>query len=343
MVREIEYRQIFDKLINALKEEYPTNNGVNSSSFEARVPELLRTSISLWNTEQGVNSLNLSVNYLGGSKFPDIIIKNETDNETIGLEVKYHNSNEAWTTLGNSVVASTMEENLTSIFLLFGHFKKSPPDFRYDLIEHCFSDIVITHKPRYKITMNESSNDFCKENLGISYNDMRALSINDRELFVNTYIANTKYDELSTCVNKEQIIAQCFILFPEIFSSSADKYKRMSVWLFAKGIVCRNTRDFISGNGKRVIDIVGHKRLPKIFYTLYQHKNEFKHQLEKIDSISLKYSWYDYQSRITIPGQYNDRIKIWLRLIYKEFGGASKKIDNTDYQFNATIKRILDL
>lgn len=178
-----------------------------------------------------------------------------------------------------------------------------------------------------------------------NYFDQKAiiLSINDRELFVNTYIANTKYDELSTCVNKEQIIAQCFILFPDIFSSSADKYKRMSVWLFAKGIVCRNTRDFISGSGKRVINNVGDKELPKIFYTLYQHKTQFKHQLEEIDSISLKYSWYDYQSQITIPGQYNDRIKMWLRLIYKEFGGASKKIDNTDYQFNTTIKMILDL
>ena len=103
----------------------------------------------------------------------------------------------------------------------------------------------------------------------------------------------------------------------------------MSVWLFAKGIVCRNTRDFISGSGKRVINNVGDKELPKIFYTLYQHKTQFKHQLEEIDSISLKYSWYDYQSQITIPGQYNDRIKMWLRLIYKEFGGASKKIDNT--------------
>lgn len=174
MLRETEYRDIFDRLVVALKREYPSNQGVASSQFENRVPAILKEVIDEWKAAQGDGALALESEHLGGRRFPDIIIKNQTDGEIIGLEVKYHDSNDSWKTPGNSVVASSMVEGVSSIFVLFGHFKNDPPEFRYDLLQNCISGIEITHKPRYMITMpNETPLSFCEDNLGISYDEFR--------------------------------------------------------------------------------------------------------------------------------------------------------------------------
>lgn len=344
MLRETEYCEIFDRLISALREAYPNNEGVTSGSFESTVPQILKRVITEWNITRGENPLALEVDYLGGRKFPDIIINNTTDSEKIGLEVKYHNSSDAWKTLGNSVVASTMEEDVTAIFVLFGHFKKNPPEFKFDLMQNCISGIEITHNPRYMLAMEDTPLSFCEDNFGITYDELRSLPQRDRKVFVNTYIVNNKYDELTKCEDKKRIIAQCFILFPEIFSSEAkERYKRMSVWLFAKGILCRNTRDFISASGEKAISVVGETPIPRVFTSLYDAQDSFKEQIMSIDDSYLKFAWYGNTTTATIPGTEEERINIWLTKVCGEYGGARKKIGDTDYDFEATIKKILDI
>lgn len=165
----------------------------------------------------------------------------------------------------------------------------------------------------------------------------------NREVIVNTYIANTKYKELTDCVNKERIVAQCFVLFPEIFSgNSQKKYKRMSVWLYANGILCRNTRDFISASGRKVLSVIGPEELPKVFFTLYKLRHTFFCQISSIDETILRYSWFGQRSRKAIPSDGKERIKTWIQLAAKEYGGVAKTIDNTPYKFSSTIRKILN-
>ena len=74
----------------------------------------------------------------------------------------------------------------------------------------------------------------CGGELGISFDELRNLPRAQREIIINSYMAQKEYTELTDREDRSEIQSQAFILFPEIFSTSnRRKYKRLGVWLYA--------------------------------------------------------------------------------------------------------------
>ena len=344
MIREHEYNEIFEIAIRNLKTKYTSSPIPSSDDFEADVFVVLQDSISEWNsTRAPSDQLSITVHYLGGSRFPDGYLHNRTDNEKIGIEVKFHKSGSSWITLGNSAFASTQEPGLVSIFVLFGHFGLTSPDFRIKPHNLCIKDISSTHNPRYNLDMS-IDHDFCTTQLGISYDKLRELPPRQREIIVNSYMARKEYTELTDRSDSALIRAQAFILFPEIFSSNGQrKYKRLGVWLFASNICCRNVRDFISGYGKKAIGVIGTQPLSKVFINLHESRSLIRTEIGNIHTSLLKRSWYDDPGAApTIPDSADDRLRIWINLVCAEAGGPTTPVNNSPYTFKETIERIIN-
>lgn len=220
MRHEAVYQAIFERVQASLVEEFLDGNVPDDRTFENTCCSTL---------ERAACECGVTVNHLGKHKFPDITLEYEADGEKIGVEVKLHTSGESWTTLGNSVRSSTQEPGLETIFLLFGNFEQQPPAFAIKPYAKCIKDIKLTHSPRYMIDMRGRT-DFCEREIGISFDQLRNMSEDDRMIYVNTYIARTKYEELTAAAEKTQLVAKGFVLFPELFSHTPQiRYRRMSV------------------------------------------------------------------------------------------------------------------
>ena len=342
MRREVEYAEIFNITNRLLREKYENQPVPGSALFEAETPPIINLAIAEWNSSHPTSALNIIVEYLGGNKFPDIVLHNNTDSEKIGVEVKFHKTGVELETLGNSTVASTQVEDLAAIFVLFGNFAGNQPEFIIRDYGKCICAITKTHKPRYKLKMDEPM-DFCTSNLGISYDELRDLDKDQREIIINSYVATTDYTELSERQDKGRIRAQSFILFPEIFSPDKyRKYKRLGVWLFANNIFCRNVRDFISGSGKRKIAVIGEEKLSKVFYKLYTTRHDIRTEISEFHDSLLKRSWYDnWETAPTIPESTDDRLSMWVDLVCREYGGGEATVEGSPYTFRETIIRLL--
>lgn len=332
MKHEDIYLGIFEKTKEILIAKYEKEKCPDDSNFELACADALT---------EAAQKFDVDVCHLGKRKFPDIKLEYRPDGEKIGVEVKLHTVGEAWTTLGNSAYASTQEPDLETVFLLFGNFEKSPPMFEIKPYANCIKDIKSTHNPRYMIDM-EGATDFCAEQLGVTFDQLRNMDEGDRIVYVNTYIAKKKYKELSNIPAKKQVIAQGFVLFPEFFSPNQQiRYRRMSVWLFAKNILCRNVRDFISASGTAAIDMIGPKELPRIYTSLLKCASIFKREIEHIPGAVLKSAWSECGNTTPIPTSVEDRIALWLDIVSQQYGGKQKKIQDTPYKFKETVEKIL--
>ncbi len=345
MIRTAEYREIFDKAESKLSTKYTGTNIPTSSAFEEDAFNVLDAAVAEWNsTRTEEHRLEIEVVHIGGSRFPDGYLHNKTDGEKVGIEVKFHKSGETWDTLGNSAVATKQIPNLDSIMILFGNFGYTPPQFLITSYASRICDISRTHYPRYDIDMSREQ-DFCSRELGISFDELRNLPRTQREIIINSYMAQKEYTELTDREDRSEIQSQAFILFPEIFSSNnRRKYKRLGVWLYASGIFCPNVRDFFTGSGKRVVNCIGINLIPKVFYWLKECSPNLKQQIGAIDSNLLKRSWsHNSDSLPVIPDSAEDRLRIWVGLACSEAGGAETTIDGSPYSFKDTIERILGI
>lgn len=342
MSLKFDYSGIFCCTKKILFEKYTTREGATSGGFEREVEKVLRSAIDQWNdtVEEG-QKVNINVSYHGGRKFPDYSLNNITYEEQIGIEVKYHDSDDGWETLGNSAVASTQIGELEEIFILFGHFKKEPPEFTIKPMFNCICDIKTTHRPRYSLNM-KSDDDFCTSKLGLSYAELRKLNEPQRKIIVNSYIAEKEYIEFHNRDDKDEIRIKCFILFPEVFSSSRQKYERMGKWLFANNIFCHNVRDVISASGRGEISGFHDAMFPKLFCNFYQCSSLFKTELNNMHSSVLRRFWGPLmKEEREIPADIDARRKLWLNLVSHQFGGYEENIADTGKKFGEVISVIL--
>ncbi|MGM9601809.1 MAG: hypothetical protein ACI3W5_09575 [Faecousia sp.] len=345
MIRTAEYNEIFDIAKSKLSAKYTGTNIPTSTAFEEDGFNVLEDSVAEWNnTRPEENRLEIEVVHVGGSRFPDGYLHNKTDGEKVGIEVKFHKSGETWDTLGNSAVATKQIPDLDSIMILFGNFGYTPPQFLITGYASRICDISRTHYPRYEIDMSQEQ-DFCSRELGISFDRLRNLPRNQREIIINSYMAQKEYTELTDREDRSEIQSQAFILFPEIFSNNhRRKYKRLGIWLYASGIFCPNVRDFFTGSGKRVVDSIGNDPIPKVFYWLKECGQNLKLQIGAIDSNLLKRSWsHNSDNSPEIPDSPEDRLRMWVSLACSEAGGAEIAIDGSPYNFKDTIERVLGI
>lgn len=202
---------------------------------------------------------------VSGMTFPDIIA------ETFyGVEVKSTQSDH-WKSTGSSIIETTRNKNVESIYMLFGKLG-GKPEFRCRPYEDCLYDITVTHSPRYLIDMNTDKNNTIFAKMHTSYNELRSSkdSIAQVRRYYRDLIKTEKkqampwwLDEIEDRSNnlivrhitsispeeKQKVMAQMYLLFPSRMIES--NYVEPAMWLVAyHKIVCHNMRDYFSAGGK---------------------------------------------------------------------------------------------
>lgn len=348
---ENSYTEVMENIADMLESFYSENSfpsGNNKSTqFENCVVEIAKVAFCEFDKGRGAPNGSHKVKFMGGKIFPDIVIEEGETGRTFGVEVKYHDSGDDWKTKGNSTYATTQVEGLEEIYLVFGKFDNNANCCRVKARPYgeCISGISITHKPRYDIDMTMEE-DFCAKELGVSYSTLRNLGKEQREIYVNSYIARTQYASLSA-VSKEKrrmLIAQGFILFPEIFSTNPSiRYNNFSAWLFANNVICKNVRDFLTAGGRESID---GQIYPKVFYTLYDHIDTIKRCIAEVPAQVLAQAWYSSAEEVDrIQDDWSDRLRLWLELVTKHHGGKETVIGkgSTTVNFKDTLQKWLGL
>lgn len=229
-------------------------------------------------------------------------------------------------------------DGLIEIYVAFGKFNNGACDIKVRPYGECISGISITHSPRYDIDM-EATSDFCANELGIPYSTLRHLPPDHRKIYVNTYIAKTKYSTFTNIDSerKQELITQAFILFPEIFAkNSLVRYNNFSVWLFANNVICKNVRDFLTAGGQDTIDGT---TFPKVFITLYNHIDQIKRTIGILPPQVLARAWYgDVAASSRIPVATADLLNCWLSLATDYHGGDTSIIKDTTLNFKDTLQ-----
>jgi len=271
-----------------------------------------------------------SIVKISGQRFPDIVA-----GRYFGVEVK-SSKDTNWTTLGGSINESTRIENVERIFLTFGKLV-NPVSFISRPYEDCLSEVVVTHYPRYKIDMNLKCGETIFDKMNISYDSLRKLDNPAKEV-ISYYKNNLKKGERlwwfdgidaqteSISENtakvrlwktldkyeKNKLVIKGYAFFPEILSSSQDKYDNLSLWLVSNyGIVSTSLRDSFSAGGKVYISVNGFSQLvSRSIYKLFENRKYIITQILNANEDTLKDVWN--VSKID-----SDRIRQWVYILIK--------------------------
>lgn len=205
------------------------------------------------------------IKLVSGKAFPDIVT------ETFyGVEVKSTQSDH-WKSTGSSIIETTRNKNVESIYMLFGKLG-GKPEFRCRPYEDCLYDITVTHSPRYLIDMNTEKDNTIFAKMHTTYNELRTSKDSIAQVrryyrdLIKTENKNVMpwwLDEIEDKSNsliirhitsisieeKQKIIVQMYLLFPSRMIES--NYIEPAMWLVAyHKIVCHNMRDYFSAGGK---------------------------------------------------------------------------------------------
>lgn len=270
-----------------------------------------------------------TIEIISGQRFPDIVAA-----KYYGVEVK-STKEDRWTLIGGSVAEGTRVENVEHIFFLFGKLHK-PVEFRTRRYEECLCDIAVTHSPRYKIDMKLPEGETIFDKMGITYDEMRKLQ-NPIQPVVEYFRSTLKPGESLWWVNgedaaseaapakirmwktlskkeREELIAQGFALFPELFSDSRNKYERFTFWLVTNhGVVSSSMRDPFSAGGQFDLDVNGihYEKLPQKYIQLFSCKDKVKDTILKSGEDVLCVTWGMEETGIEY------RMKTWMELVSK--------------------------
>lgn len=270
-----------------------------------------------------------TIEIISGQRFPDIVAA-----KYYGVEVK-STKEDKWTLIGGSVAEGTRIEDVEHIFIMFGKLHK-PVEFKTRRYEECLCDIAVTHSPRYKIDMNLLEGETIFDKMGISYDEMRKLK-DPIHPIVEYFRATLKPGESLWWVNgedatsgaapakirmwktlskeeKQELVAQGFALFPEMFSNSRNKYERFTLWLVANhGVISSSMRDPFPAGGQAELEINGshYKNLPQKYSQLFSCKDKVEDTILKSGEDVLAVTWETGKTEI------EQRIKTWIKLVSK--------------------------
>lgn len=246
------------------------------------------------------------IRLISGQSFPDIVA------ETFyGVEVKSTQSDH-WRSTGSSIIETTRNKNVESIYMLFGKLG-GDPKVMCKPYEECLYDITVTHSPRYLIDMNTSHENTIFSKMKTSYDELRKSNkpiatvrkyYRDKakiekknempwwleeieELQVKPNSISTENGMMIrhitslTSEEKKKIIMQLYILFPECMIES--HYAEPAMWLVAyHGIVCHNMRDNMSAGGQA--KYLNNKKLkepiPAIVRNFLQYSEMVKREID---------------------------------------------------------------
>lgn len=290
-----------------------------------------------------------TIELVSGQKFPDIIANNY-----YGVEVKSTKQNH-WKTTGNSVLESTRVDQIQKIYMLFGKMY-NPIEFKCRPYEHCLSEVIVTHSPRYAIDMELRKGVTIFDKIAIDYNELRKHS-NPIKPFKEYYrsklkegqelwwLENEEYqpDSLifkvwNTLSRNEKKFYQIkgFVLFPEILGNQQTKFDNFTLWLSVKNrVLCPNVRDIFTSGGRESIEIEGEilKNVPKAIIKLFKNIDKIVAEFHVTELEIFEENWKT--EPLTLP----KAKKLWIGNVCK---AASKIYDFQSFNINFYLSRKLE-
>jgi len=307
----------------------------SGEDFEACVVEAINETL-------GNLGLTAKVYYTqGGHAFPDIVIE-FSDGKKYGIEVKSSSSttSKSWKINGNSVLGST-KENVIDTYIVFGKTAIGNQGFRFKRYEDAVANVAVTHSPRYAIDMDIAPGETFFDKSGLSYNQISE-SENPIGLITSyfksqgqrawwlaesTPAAIRMFADLSSSEQSE-LLGYCFAHFPEVFSSSPQKFHRSAMWLVTdRSVVAPSLRDSFTAGGRFDITLYGasYKNLPQIFNNLRNYRSSFINALEEASVDELREDWaYSFPIKDTLAA----KLKVWISVTSSKF--TSKCVNGYD-------------
>lgn len=259
---------LIDKTIYLLEQETYSNLDSNrGDKFDKLLAETLK------HAAEALKIKNVDIELISGQRFPDIVLILNDGNSKIGIEAKTTKTKQ-WVANGGSIFESTKVKDVEDILIFFAKFYDGKVDFKYKWMEDCVSDVVFTHKPRFKINMEIDKTFF--ENAKITYQQMKEDSnpfslIRDYLIARNSksnspvelwWVDESDGDDVEeegpqflriirdlSPNERNNICAELLILFPEILSSQQKKYSKCALFLASqKGLIDPSLRDNFSTN-----------------------------------------------------------------------------------------------
>lgn len=286
--------------INAEEDLEEINNGVKFENYVTMV------------IEEIAETHGVTVEQTGAQSFPDIIIGG-----SYGIEVKYTKS-QKWQSMGNSIFEGTLRKEVTnSIYLVFGRKVEKEIETRFKKYEECLADIKVTHSPRFLIDM-DIENESILNAIGVTYNTFKDLPDAEKSKKLKEHVKGNlaegetlwwmddnqeegispkikEYRKLDS-YQKQNIIIESFILFPEVFSKSTTKYLGLSVYLLQEyQIVSSSLRDAFTAGGQADL-VIGNLpyKVGKIYKKLYDNAKELENRLSEMPIEKLEEYWSIY-------------------------------------------------
>lgn len=286
-----------------------------------------------------------TIQLIGGQRFPDIIANN-----FYGVEVKTSKQNH-WTTTGNSVFEGTRVEGIERIYMLFGKMV-SPIEFKCKPYEECLSEVVVTHSPRYLVDMNLELGQTIFDKLNIPYDTLRKTPSPIKPI-IDYYRQFLKAGEEVWWMDQDEskstgliikswnnlpikqrnyYISTAFMLFPEVFSKSQNKFNGVASWLInSHGVICPNMRDAFSsgGQGRIVWKENTYLRIPKVIIRMLDFCDEIKNNLDGANNEMLHYYW---GTTVT------NKIENWIDLVIENTQHMRLQVDLKEYMKEKMMK-----
>ena len=261
-------------------------------------------------------------------EFPDIVAAG-----LFGVEVKATKKDD-WTSIGNSVLESSRITTVEKIYMFFGKLGGSP-DVKFRNYEDVLKGISVTHYPRYQIDMlmNEDNSIFRK--MGVDYDTIRNSS-NPITTIRAYYKSQMKEGDalwwigddvedmpsLSPIIKnfstldrttRDDIKANIFAFFPELFSESPKKYERIPAYLASQyGVVTANLRDNFTAGGQVEVKHEGQTfRVPQVIGESLRLAPKVRQCLENVNQIQLSNYWQKHIEDFTTAEE------AWLREVNK--------------------------
>ena len=298
----------------------PPGGAATASAFEKEAQRQLQH----FATARGVEN---KIILHSGRKFPDIVF----DNTKFGVEIK--TAQKGWACLGNSVMASTLVDDVTEVYLLFGSGER---EFRarYAKYEDCVKSVEVTHSPRYVLDMDVMAGGSYLNQIGSTLAEMltmpdpvgRVVEEARRNLQPGEHVwwisesaplAIRVWESLAP-VDKNKFVSSAFALFPaSVLRFPEADYSDFVVWLSQRhAILHPSVRDSFSAGGRiQRLELVSGclEDVPKVFKTLHRNISEIIRVIR--DEITV-YDWALYYK--CSPSECDTgekRVKMWRNVI----------------------------
>lgn len=240
-----------------------------------------------------------------------------------GIEVKATKKDD-WTSIGNSVLESSRIPLVETIYVFFGKLG-GEPDIIYRDYESCLKGIAVTHYPRYQIDMKLADGESIFSKMGVEYDAIRN-STNPVKGIRGYYKKHLKegeslwwldndLDETATSApviknlaslsteEKDNVKADVFLYFPEVFSNSSKKFERIPAYLIAShSVLSSNLRDFFTAGGQVSVKLNGESiKVPQIIGEAYRLAPKVAINLSSKEESELSETWQKHIGNVSDP------------------------------------------